>query len=71
MRGVYTRTKPTGFLHPWRDHIVHVESIGEVYRGRNARDARFAVSRWTKFSQHTIGRASGKKVTHTINGELQ
>lgn len=70
-KGIYPRTEPKGFLHPQCEHVVSVESIGEVYRGRNARDAKFAVHRWTKFSQHPLGRASGKEIAHTIDGEIQ
>lgn len=70
-KGVYLRTRPTGFLHAQLTHIVSVDTIGEVYRGRNKREAQFAVKRWTKFSNHTIGRASGKRVTHSIDGKLQ
>jgi len=69
-RGVYQRTKPTGFLHPQNEHVVHVIGIGSVYQGRNAREAHRAFARWVKFAGEPIGRASGKTVVHMINGRI-
>lgn len=68
-RGIYKRSKPTGFLHPWNEHVVTVERLGMVYRGRNKREARRAFIRWANLSRSDHGRASGRHVMHTVNGE--
>lgn len=58
-----------GFFHPVRLHTVCC--VGEVYRGRNARDALRAVRRWRKFAAGSEGRAVGQVVEHFIDGVLQ
>lgn len=65
-KGIYQRTKPTGFLHPQIERRVHVGRVGVVYLGRNARDAERARLRWEKLASEPLGRASGQKVTITI-----
>jgi hypothetical protein len=70
-RGIYIRTKPHGFLHPQHIHTVSVEGIGTIYTGHNKRDAEFAVKRWQKFSEASVGRAAGKAVIHTITKDTR
>ena len=65
-RGIYKRTKPTGFLHPQIERRVHVGNIGIVYQGFNAREAIRTKIRWEKLSAEPIGRAAGQTVTLTI-----
>lgn len=69
-RGIYSRTKPTGFLHPWNNHIVHVVGLGQAYQGRNKREAQRIFAMWVKFSGDPNGRASGKSVVHMVNGKI-
>lgn len=59
----------TGFLKPRIWHTVSVSTIGTVYEGYNARDARQAIHRWTKLSQDPNGRAYNQPIVHTTNAE--
>lgn len=69
-RGIYQRTRPTGFLKPWHIHTVSVDGIGTIYQGRNKRSAERAFVAWSHFSERPIGRASGKRVVHTIDSQI-
>lgn len=59
------------FLWPVRKHKVVVDTIGTVYEGHNAREARRTFKRWQKFSAAPVGRASGKRVIHTKDGKIE
>ena len=51
------------------EYTVIVGNIGEVYTGRNMRDARKVFTEYVKQSEAEYGRASGEPVTLCICGE--
>lgn len=67
-RGIYARTKPTGFLHPVIRYEVR-EGAKIRHTGTNKRDAERAFTTWTNFAKSREGTPQPTTITLTADNQ--